>query len=110
MTPLGHEDQSPRPRRSARIRFDEATFARAQGNGRGDRSRSQEFAAELTLIIEHEERLPPPRLSGCCRFSLRTFAKAQGNGRNAPIADRGGLERGRQQSTDCVEKVPEENS
>jgi hypothetical protein len=49
--------------------------------------------------IGHQDAFPRPRLSARFRFSQGTLAGTRNNGRNAPIADRGGLKRGRQQST-----------
>jgi hypothetical protein len=47
----------------------------------------------------HEDQFAPPGLSGRSAFSEGTFAGTCGNAKDAPIADRGGLKRGRQQST-----------
>ena len=61
--------------------------------------------------------LPGRRLGSRCTVTKvgksdreGAFAGASGNDEDAPIADRGGLKRGRQQSTDFVEKVLEQNS
>ena len=40
-------------------------------------------------------------LGGGCGFRKETIAGMHRNGRDAPKADRGGLKRGRQQSTHC---------
>jgi hypothetical protein len=61
-------------------------------------------ATEMTVVtaeLGHKERFLPPRLSGGYKTRLGTFARSSGNERDAPKADRGGLKRGRQQSTHC---------
>jgi len=52
--------------------------------------------------MEHEDQFAPPRLSGRSAFSEETFAGRCGNEKDAPIADRGGLKRGRRQATEAV--------
>ena len=47
----------------------------------------------------HEDPFPRPGPNGRCQFGEETFADTRRGDRVAPIADRGGLKRGRQQST-----------
>jgi hypothetical protein len=49
--------------------------------------------------LGHEDLFLPHRLNARSRFGYLTFTGVHGNGRDAPITDRGGLKRGRQQST-----------
>ena len=56
--------------------------------------------------LGHQDAFLQPRPNDRYRLSQGTLAGTRGNGENAPIADRGGLKRGRQQSTHSGRSLP----